>query len=165
MTTIILPDTTINIIGANPSGVSGNSNIILPASEFVSRFDDTYWENSDGLSWNSGLSRWDIIDPASPLGELQPVTSGPNLNWQVGYRPSNIRITVEVRVSDGDELTYELSTNAGLPFEQTLTLVPSSTLIFEGSVVFSPDEDITLLSGDVGVSTSVDYSITNIEFS
>ena len=57
------------------------------------RFDNTYWTGSNpALTWNG--SAWVFPFAGSRTENLNVITSGPNNNWEVAYRPNDWAMTL-----------------------------------------------------------------------
>ena len=57
--------------------------------------DNTYWTvdaTTAHLAWNAGNGNWDIGIGSNNLNRWNVINSGPNDNWEVGFRPSAVDI-------------------------------------------------------------------------
>lgn len=100
MTQISKPNVSVEIIGVTGSGGPGVDpiNIITPPIPPLNATDDTFWETAVGpaFTWDTGVDpdSWVTDIGFNILFRLVVITSGPNLNWQVGIRPTAVRMVV-----------------------------------------------------------------------
>ena len=140
------------------SSTSSSSESAGPAS-WVSYFDDTIWDQVfatgtwTGSQWDSGIGRgstnriW-----ISPLNSVYSPVSGAG-GWEVGFRPTKIRITydtgIPVSVAMSDNLTSIASVN---PYNSG----------DEITIAWATQDLWSLSLTNTG--TNPPFSITNIEF-
>jgi len=131
----------------------------------VSRFDNTWWEASTNVVWNAGENRWDIISGPGGDIELTPITTGPNVNWQVGFRPLQMTATFEIRTTDATDITVEMSLAGGNAFLSAgVDISPDSTVIVAGPLTFEIDQDFLFLDAQRDNGTTIDFSLVNLQF-
>jgi len=131
-----------------------------PVPQWVQIFDNTDWVVGDtgfhlggAGSWDAGNQEWDSDDGGGAFG-VSAVELLPLGGWEVGYRPSKIRIT------------FTGIANLDLYFRDTAF----QYLVTEGQTITSGQElDITFSGNDirsllVWSFTENPFSVTNIEF-
>jgi hypothetical protein len=140
---------------------------------WVTKFDNTFWRAGAGggggtVSWTG--SSWDIaVAGGSPVNiDIAVVISGINNNWQVGFRPTSVRITAHATSSQSIELdTFDTGgsdyLNAGnvAPAASAVTTSPQQ---FVFPLDFTPGLDIESIQAFQASYGTWTLHITNIEF-
>lgn len=120
---------------------------------WVSYFDDTYWtiQADADIFWDDANNRWET------KGDVGTWTLIPTGGWEVGFRPSQFRLTY----------TNHPSTMTNLKIPDTNSPVPN-WILNESSYVSQTIIDLTWYGYDIDYLRadleSTAYYITNIEF-
>ena len=133
--------------GWSPSNTAGAVYVItLPAGNWVSYFDNTYWESAgkgtwDGVKWVSEASGDQNIIALAPIG-----------SWELDFRPTKVRVE---------------HTGTNCSFVIFDTNDPDSPIAIDYSYVSGDELTMTFSEFDIlGIESNADdpWRITNIEF-
>lgn len=165
MTEILQPRVTVNVNSDVASGPAGVTDFVDPGlGPGVVRFDNTYWESANNGTWNSTTNSWQSTSSADTTFSIETILSGPNLNWQVGFRPTHVRVVLDVSSNTSSTCQLRIESSGNVLF--SLPVIPSNVtgLLIEGPMDFTANEDIEFFDLQANNGTDIQYNITNIEF-
>ena len=134
---------------SSSTSISSSSESAGPPA-WVSYLDDTWWDDPTSQGTWSG-SQWDAVAGKSGYGlGLRPITTGPNANWHIGFRPTKVRVTYSTT-----------GANMALQDLDFVYLVPwaAYTSLDEVTITWASADLRSVFLGD-----ALNFSITNVEF-
>lgn len=129
---------------------------------WVTKFDDTFWVEFDGISSWSG-SAWVAPMVDGDYSQLKDIGS-----WASGYRPTSVRLTLSVSSAVNVQVLVRDSTNTDLVTPTTIALTTTPTQ-FTFPLTFATDDLLKIaLNTGAGITTGTPASWTltwsDIEF-
>lgn len=91
------------VVESNPDRTLGNLVLLLegykppaptPTTCVPTHMDDTFWRDINRYVWVPGPPQQWRLPNAGTLAAIEVATSGPNVGWQIDYRPSTMWITL-----------------------------------------------------------------------
>lgn len=129
---------------------------------YVTKFDDTFWVEFDGISSWSG-SAWVAPMVDGDYSQLKAIGS-----WATSYRPTSVRLTLSVSSAVNVEVSVKDASGGDLATPTIIALTTTPTQ-FEFPLTFAADDVLKLiLNTGAGITTGTPASWTltwgNIEF-